>query len=393
MGKTIDVGGWPPEGGPKPTKKTGGGQRPPILVTIAAAMFGMLLLIGTLMALSGKLGIATIEAEEVGIVVNYLTGNEEVITQPGYKIYIPFIEEVFTFDRTTQLFTMKGRKHVSANHVPHLDVRANDGSNFRFDELTILYEVIPGETSTVLNDSGPGSAFKDEWIKAHARSILRDEFGRYSAVEVANPTVYQAAPNEAKRRINALIEPHGIRIERINTPNPKFDDSYEAAIEERKEADQEVERLIAEAQRLDQLRAQRLAGVSKEKEVEQQNLQGDLRRSLLGAQERFIAARKSADVYATERAGRGEAERSKLTAQARGLEAKYTKEAEGIAEKARALEQRGQVVVREAIIQKLRDITFTLVPYSRDPMPKRLEHMDARGKDTMIDETSMNGGN
>ena len=61
-------------------------------------------------------------------------------------------------------------------------------------------------------------------------------------------------------------------------------------------------------------------------------------------------------------------------AQARGLTAKYTKEAEGLEAKAKALEERGEVVVREALIRKLNSIRFSLVPYSRDPAPRRLEH-------------------
>ncbi len=81
-----------------------------------------------------------------------------------------------------------------------------------------------------------------------------------------------------------------------------------------------------------------------------------------------------------------------LIEEARGLEAKYRKEAEGIHSKALALEERGEVVVREAIIEKLLGITFTLVPYSRDPQPQRLEHSDARGGvGTMVDD-SVTGG-
>jgi hypothetical protein len=60
------------------------------------------------------------------------------------------------------------------------------------------------------------------------------------------------------------------------------------------------------------------------------------------------------------------------------MTATYTKEAEGILARATALEERGEVVVRAALIEKLKNITFTLVPYSRDPEPKRLEHTDLR---------------
>ena len=109
---------------------------------------------------------------------------------------------------------------------------------------------------------------------------------------------------------------------------------------------------------------------------------------MLRSEEERIAVRKGADVYATQRIAEGEAEKESLINEARGLEARYTKEAEGIVSRARALEQRGEVVVREALIQRLTEITFTLVPYSRDAEPRRLEHVDAR--DTrLIDPTTV----
>ena len=375
-----EVEGWPPKGpgGGRARILRGGMPAPPLVILAAGGVLALLLVGGALMAITGNLGIANIEAEEVGVVVNYVTGKEEVVSQPGYKLYLPFIEDVYTFDRTTQQFQMEGSRYVHDNHVPLLNVRASDGSNFRINDLTILYEILPGATVEVMHDSGTGTGFKEQWVKAFARSVLRDEFGRYTAVEVADPTVYKQAPAAAAQRLSELLEPHGLRVERINTPNPQFDREYEEAIEERKEADQEVERLIAEVERLEQLRAQRLASVDKEKEVEQQRLEGDLKQSLLRAQEEMISITKEADVYATERIGEGKATAAELTNEARGLEAKYTKEAEGILSRTEALAERGEVVVREALIKKLLSIDFTLIPYSRDPNPTRLEHADAR---------------
>ena len=380
--QTIE--GWPPpeDRGPggrkRGTRRGARDERPPLLVMVAGGLAILVLIVAVLMGVSGKLGVTGISSEEVGVKVNYVTGNMEVIQQPGYALYLPFREEIYTFDRTTQQFQMEGTRYQGYDHVPLLTVRASDGSNFRINDLTILYELIPGDAGTVLEDSGPGSGYKEEWIKSFARSILRDEFGRYTAVEVADPTTYKQAPAAAAKRLSDVLEPHGIRVVRINTPNPQFDPEYEQAIEDRKEFDQEVERLIAEAERLEQLRAQRLAAVAKEKEVEQQRLGGDLKKALLAAQERKIAVTKDADVFATRRLSEGQAEQQELLNQARGLEAKYTKEAEGIASRARALEQRGEVVVREALVEKLKSVVFTLIPYSRDPAPARLEHQDAR---------------
>jgi len=343
---------------------------------VVAAVIALLVL-----ASRGGLGMMQVEANEIAVRVNYLTGEESVITQPGYQFYFPFVQGIYTLDRTTQEYVMAGTSRDSSegsNRASRLTVRANDGSNFWFHEMRIQYELIPDQADRVLSDSGPYDAFKQEWVKANARSILRDEFGRYSAVEVANPTVYKQAPEAARQRLNALLEPHGIRVVRIVTPNPKFDERYERAIEDRKEADQEVEELKAKAEQLAQVREQRLAGVRKEKEVELQTLEGELSKEFLAAERDAIRIKRGADAFSATRIAQGQAELAQLTAEAQGLTEKYTKEAEGIASRAKALEQRGEVVVREALVEKLIGVKFTFVPYSRDPAPERLEHSGSR---------------
>jgi len=391
MGKTIDVDGgspegWPPKSGGGKFKRLGGsGPRPPIIVTAAVAVLGLVIVIGALMAISGRLGITNVQPKEVALIINYMTGEQEVVTTPGYKVYIPFVQEVFKFDRTIQEFTMAGDKYRSSAEVPRLTVRAKDGSNFWFDQLSIQYELIPGETVKIINDSGLGDSFKEEWVKTFARSILRDEFGRYTAVQAANPTEYAQAPSDATQSLNELLRPHGINVVRIVTPNPKFDPDYERAIETRKEADQEVEELIARAEQLKQVREQKLAAVRKEKEVEMQQLEGELIRKLRNTEAQSIQMQRGADAYAARRIGEGQAKQAELLAEARGLVAKYTKEAEGIESRALALEQRGEVVVREALIERLLSIQFTLVPYSRDPAPKRLEHSNSPNREAQLD--------
>jgi membrane protease subunit HflC len=357
------------------------------------AIFGFALILVAVLAITGRLGVAQIADHQVAVLVNYISGEKEVIARPGFKLYLPFVREIYLFDRSSQEFTMQGDKYMGDNHVPRLTVRANDGSNFWFDELTILFELIPGEAAQLLEDSGPGDGFKKNWIKAYARSVLRDEFGRYSAVEAADPTQYTAAAGKSRDRLNELLASHGLRVTRIITPKPKFDDEYEEAIERRKEANQEVERLRAKEQQLEQEREQRLAAVEKEKEIEMQALTGDLRKALLAAEENAIEMQRTADAYAIGKLKDGEGEREQLLAMARGLEAKYTKEAEGLQKRVEALEQRGRVVVREALIKKLLNVKFTMLPYSRDPEPRRIEHVQSSSTvATRLDEQAYEGG-
>jgi membrane protease subunit HflC len=346
-----------------------------------------------LMAITGRLGVTNVGTKEVAVVVNYISGVERPVLTPGYCFYLPFIEEVFIFDRSMQEFLMKGGTYRDSNHVPQLTVRASDGSSFYFEEMPIQYQVRPEMVTTLLQDSGPGARYKEEWVKAHARSILRDEFGRFTPVEAANPTVFLQAQAECKRRLNVALEPHGIEVVLIGTPTPKFDKAYEQAIEDRKSADQEVERLEVVLDQLVEERDQKLAAVERQKSVEMAELTGELKKELLESERQRIRVERGADAYAARRRLEGAASKAGKTEEARGLVARYSKEAEGLASQAKALELKGDVVVREALVKKLTSIEFTLVPYSRDPQPTRLEHVDAKGMDAMAGSADEGRGN
>ncbi|MFT5287055.1 MAG: regulator of protease activity HflC (stomatin/prohibitin superfamily) [Planctomycetota bacterium] len=388
---TIDAEaprGWPPGKGGK------GGKKLPPMVMIAGAILIMIFVFGALMAVTGKLGIVSVADDEVSVKVNYLTGEREVTNRPGFQIYLPFLQEVFLFDKSPQKFLMEGTSFRNESHVPQLTVRARDGSNFRFNTLEIQYRLIPGEAGFVLTDSGSGEAFKAHWIRAYARSILRDEFGRFTPQEVANTTTYSEATNNSKNRLNELLLGHGIEVIQIVTPKPSFDEKYERAIEDRKVADQDVERLIAMEDQLLRERQRELAAVEKDKEIELRSLRGDLEQARVNAERDAIQVTKSADAYAIEQRALGTAEAAERIAKARGLTAKYSKEAEGLLAKAEALEQRGEVVIREALINKLRSIRFKFVPYSRDPAPRRLEHTESQTANNRrnLDESVIDGG-
>ncbi len=365
-----------PRKGPRSSGGGGGGKKvsPKAMLSGLVVAFGLFLVVG--LGVSGNLGFVEVDDSEVAVKLNYMTGSREVITTPGIKIYIPFLESVFVLDKTPQRYLMEGSRSTGDNSAPALTVRASDGSNFSFESLEIQYVILPGSASDILDDSGLGDGFKRDWMRAFARSVLRDEFGRYSAVEGADPSSYDTATAKSIERLNEYLTPHGLKVTRIITPKPTFDPEYEKAIEDRKVADQDVERLKGVEKQLIQERGEKLARVEKLKEIEWQELQGELVKNVKDAERQAIFVRKGADRYKVTREAEGRAERDRDTFQAEGLVAKYTKEAEGIRARAAALEKKGAVVVREALIDKLAKIRFTLVPYSRDPAPERLEHLN-----------------
>lgn len=343
-------------------------------VRILPWVFLGLLGLGIMIVLfTGQGGVVEVRDDQVVVIANYLTGETSVDSQPGYKFFMPFLQQAFLFDKTTQKFLMSGDRDRDENNVAKLTVRANDGSNFWFDDVEVQYAIRPEMASFLLSDSGPEHAFKRDWVRAYARSILRDEFGKFSAAEVADQSNYSQATSRARDRLNEALNAHGIEIVQIVTPKPKFDERYERAIEDRKVANQEVERIKARADQLRQERERRLAEIDAVKAVEYEELKGTLEQTRIAAEQELVRIERSADAYKTRLVGEGEAKRAALVEEARGLTERAIKEAEGLQKQAEALALQGEVLVREILAERLGEVEFTLVPYTRDTSPKRLE--------------------
>src|SRR6187549_3293159 len=86
---------------------------------------------------------ASIDAGQVGVRVNNLTGSTEVITQPGLVMRLPFgIHDVYILDVSPQTFHLRGATNKNALEVRELSVRAADGSTFAFNDTTVLFKAI-----------------------------------------------------------------------------------------------------------------------------------------------------------------------------------------------------------------------------------------------------------
>src|SRR6185436_2300704 len=71
---------------------------------------------------------ATVEAGQVAVRINNVTGGTEVVTQPGLILRLPFgIHSVYIMDVSPQTFHLRGRENKSTLEVRELDVRAADG--------------------------------------------------------------------------------------------------------------------------------------------------------------------------------------------------------------------------------------------------------------------------
>lgn len=364
-----------PKPPPPPPPPRGRGPRMPRGPLLALGVAAVLAVLAIGAVVSGRAGIVEVDAKEVAVIVNYVTGSRKVVNSPGYSLFLPILGQAFTFDKSPQKFLMEGDRDVGANHVEKLTVRANDGSNFWFETLEIQYEIMPDRANLVLQDSGPGDGFKDNWVRAYARSILRDEFGKYSAEEVADPSNYSLATQQSTERLNAVLNPHGILVRQIITPKPKFEDRYEQTIEKRKVADQTVQKLKTRAIQLARERERRLADIERDRATEYELLLGQLEEKRISAEKDAVRQRFDADAFKITEVASGQAQEEMQIEQARGLAEQARKEAEGLRARVEAVAKRGDVLVREALARKFATIVFEILPYRRDPSPLRIEHL------------------
>ncbi len=305
--------------------------------------------------------------------VNNLTGAREVITQPGAIMRLPFgIHDVFILDVSPQTFHLRGNTNKGPLEARELDVRASDGSNFAFNDTTILFRAIPGKAAETLRDSGLGHAYY-EWMLPYVRAILRDEFGRESTIGVSNPTTFSEAESRAKARLNKLLGEHGIEVTSIVTPRPRFSKEYEDLIESRNGAENQLSVIDSELQRAKTERDRLLAEVERDQNKIIQTKRADLETQLATAVTAQTQTRREADAYKIDKVAVGEAARS--AAQGKAVELKGQLDAEYSAKKSQIDAFRNQPVERvmERLGDRLKGVTIDIQPYKQDGSPQRVQ--------------------
>ncbi|MCA9677127.1 MAG: hypothetical protein H6708_13355 [Kofleriaceae bacterium] len=320
-----------------------------------------------------------VEPGEVAVRVNNVTGEVETLTRPGLIMDLPFgIQDVFVIDTSSQTFHMRGDRFVDELNVEELTVRASDGSNFVFNDTTILYRAIPDRGADVMRDAGYAHAFR-MWMLPYARSILRDEFGRESTISVSNPAKFGEATNRARDRLNQLLNPHGVEVTSIVTPRPRFNDEYEGLVESRNETEKQLDVITSELQRAETDRARRLAEVDRDQNKIIQEKRAGLEAQLATAVTDQTQTRRQSDSYKIEKIGAGQAALSgsqRKAGELRGqLEAEYaTRKAEIDAFRTQPVER-----VMERLGERLEGVTIQIQPWTNDSSPSRVQVQNVAG--------------
>jgi hypothetical protein len=315
----------------------------------------------------------TLEPGQAAVRVNNITRSQTTLTRPGLVMRLPFgIHSVHILDASPQTFSMRGAQSVDALHVRELTVRASDGSNFVFNDTTVIFRVIGDEAQRVVADAGRGGAFR-EWLRYYARSVLRDEFGRESTISVSNPANFGEATERARARMNALLNPHGLLITQIVTPRPRFYDEYEALIEARNEAENQMSVIGSELARAETDRQRRLAEVDRDQNKIIQETRAALEAELATAVSQQAQVRQSVDTYRIAQVGQGQAALSSAERRAEELTGELAARFQARRAEIDAFRTQPVERVMERLGERLDGVTIEIQPWADDATPRRVQ--------------------
>ena len=302
-------------------------------------------------------------------------GELSAVEGTGYQMTLPGVAEIFRFAKASRTLVMEQGKGDTPTGTGRLRVRSRGGSAFFFEAVELEYRVTEAGAVDFLRSSGGQMDRAESWVMAIARQVLRDEFGRYSVQEVMDAVVCDEARAKSFVALNEELGAFGIEVLQLNMGKPNFDRTYEMAINQRKVADQEVERLGAELLQKVREQEQRLGKARKEVEVRGKMLVAELERELVQAVTSTLTIRGEAESYAMSRKLAGEVAKAKLEVQATSLEESGRAQAQALVAELSSLEGRGDIAIREQLVANLSKVIFKLTPFPSDPDPDRIDHV------------------
>jgi regulator of protease activity HflC (stomatin/prohibitin superfamily) len=284
-------------------------------------------------------------------------GVEDKVYAPGSTyFFLPFVNDWSTFDIKLQNLEMTQDK-TSGDRKTRDDLlfKTIDGNDISLDVI-VAFRIDPAKASYILQFVAPdNAALRDKIVRTIARSKPRDIFGELKTEEfyVAERREHQA--QKAKDVLQAMLGPMGIVVEKVLTKDYRFNSEYQKAIEDKKIADQRVERHKS---------AQRATAEEYKRKIE--DARGEVNKLVADADGEYLKAKIEADVYF---------EKQGLLAEA--IKTEGITEAKGIQEMNRAMAgSGGAALVKLKIAESLQGKRIALLPVSEGGMNLKTTDMN-----------------
>lgn len=273
---------------------------------------------------------------------------EKIYAQGSTYFFMPFINDWNVFDTKLQNLEMTFAENRGDRKAQDdLVLKTIDGNDISLDVI-IAYRIDAEKAPYILQYVAKDDrTLRDMIVRTIARSKPRDIFGelKTEAFYVAESRETQA--NKAKAALQEMLQPLGITVEKVLTNDYRFNPEYTKAIEDKKIADQQVEKNKS---------AQHAALEEYKRKLEE--AKGEVNKMIADADGQYQKAKIEVDVYL---------EQQKLIAEA--IKTEGIAEAKGIQEMNKALAgSGGEVMVKLKIAESLQGKNISLLPVSEGGM-------------------------
>jgi regulator of protease activity HflC (stomatin/prohibitin superfamily) len=276
-------------------------------------------------------------------------GVEDRVYAPGATyFFLPFINDWHVFDTKLQNLEMtfstdKGDRRSRDDLV----LKTIDGNDISLDVI-IAYRIDPNKAPHILQYvARDDTTLRDKIVRTVARSKPRDIFGELKTEAFYVADAREAQAIKAKEALQEILGPMGVAVEKVLTNDYRFNPEYQKAIEDKKVADQQVEKNKS---------AQHAAREEYKRKLEE--ARGEVNKMVADADGQYLKDKIEADVYQ---------EQQQLLAKA--IQAEGIAEANGIQEMNNALAgSGGEAIVKLRIAEALQGKRIVLLPVSEGGM-------------------------
>ncbi len=273
---------------------------------------------------------------------------DRVYAQGATYFFLPFINDWHTFDTKLQNLEMTFSKtRGDRRSQDDLLFKTTDGNDISLDVI-IAYRIDALKAPYILQYvARDDSTLRETIVRTVARSKPRDIFGELKTEAFYVAEERETQSNKAKAALDDILGPMGIVVEKVLTNDYRFNAEYTKAIEDKKVADQQVEKNKS---------AQHAALEEYKRKLEE--ARGEVNKMVADADGQYLKDKIEADVYQ---------EQQQLLAKA--IEAEGIAEAKGIREMNNALAgSGGETIVKLKIAEALEGKRIILLPVSEGGM-------------------------
>ena len=276
-------------------------------------------------------------------------GVEDRVYAPGATyFFLPFINDWNVFDTKLQNLEMT-YSHVRGDRKSRDDLllKTIDGNDISLDVI-IAYRIDANKAHHILQYvARDDKILRDKIVRTVARSKPRDIFGELKTEAFYVADAREAQSGKAREALQKILGPMGIIVEKVLTNDYRFNPEYQKAIEDKKVADQQVEKNKS---------AQHAAREEYKRKLEE--ARGEVNKMVANADGQYLKDKIEADVYQ---------EQQQLLAKA--IQAEGIAEANGIQEMNNALAgSGGEAIVKLRIAEAIQGKRIILLPVSEGGM-------------------------